>query len=65
MQYDVSLQAPVDFAGGATAWSLGPCANAYERTFTGDIAFIDSLGIPDADPTWTVPSGSRLAAPEL
>ncbi|MBP5228351.1 MAG: autotransporter-associated beta strand repeat-containing protein, partial [Kiritimatiellae bacterium] len=65
VKYDVSLQAPVDFAGGASAWSLASGENAYERTFKGDIEFLDGLGITSAEPTWTVPSGSRLAAPSL
>ncbi len=65
VKYDVALQGPVDFAGGASAWSVGPGANAYEHTFKGDIEFLDGLGITTAEPTWTVPSGSRIAAPSL
>ena len=67
--YEVSLQGPVDFAGGATAWSLGISLDAstseIEHTFRGDITFRDSLGIPNEAPTWTVPSGSRLVATGL
>lgn len=67
--YEVSLQGPVDFAGGATAWSLGVSLDAstseIEHTFRGDITFRDSLGIPSESPTWTVPSGSRLVAAGL
>ena len=67
--YEVSLQGPVDFAGGATAWSLGISLGAstseIEHTFRGDITFRDSLGIPNEAPTWTVPSGSRLVAAGL
>ncbi len=67
--YEVSLQGPVDFAGGATAWSLGISLDAntseIEHTFRGNITFRDSLGIPNEAPTWTVPSGSRLVAAGL
>ncbi len=67
--YEVSLQGPVDFAGGATAWSLGISLDAstseIEHTFRGNITFRDSLGIPSEAPTWTVPSGSRLVAAGL
>ena len=67
--YEVSLQGPVDFAGGATAWSLGVSLDAstseIEHTFRGNITFRDSLGIPNEAPTWTVPSGSRLVAAGL
>ncbi|MBP5225913.1 MAG: hypothetical protein J6336_00850 [Kiritimatiellae bacterium] len=63
--YEVTLQGLVDFAGGATTWSLGTAENAYEHTFKGDIVFQDNLGIPSDSPTWTVPSGSRLTAPAL
>ncbi|MBQ8114068.1 MAG: hypothetical protein IJ146_12780, partial [Kiritimatiellae bacterium] len=67
--YEVSLQGPVDFAGGATAWSLGLSLDAstseIEHAFRGDITFRDSLGIPSESPTWTVPSGSRLVAAGL
>ena len=67
--YEVSLQGPVDFAGGATAWSLGISLDAstseIEHTFRGNITFRDSLGIPNEAPTWAVPSGSRLVAAGL
>ena len=67
--YEVYLQGPVDFAGGATAWSLGISLDAstseIEHTFRGNITFRDSLGIPNEAPTWTVPSGSRLVAAGL
>ena len=63
--YDVALSGPVNFAGGAAVWAPGTGTSAYEHTFMGDFTFKADLGVASAEPTWKVPSGSRLSAPVL
>ena len=63
--YDVALNGPVNFAGGAAVWAPGTGMSVYDHTFMGDFTFKANLGVATNEPTWKVTSGSRLSAPVL
>ncbi|MBO7684530.1 MAG: C10 family peptidase [Kiritimatiellae bacterium] len=57
--YNVAVENAVNFAGGATATTAGTVTGAVGKTLTGDITF---TGDWDMNASYTVPSGSRVAA---
>ena len=57
--YNVALEQAVNFAGGATATTAGTATGSVGKTLTGDITFTGNWAM---NASYTVPSGSRLAA---
>ena len=57
--YNVALEKVVNFAGGATATTAGTVTGSVGGTLTGDITFTGNWVM---NASYTVPSGSRIAA---
>ena len=57
--YNVALEKAVNFAGGATATTAGTATGSVGGTLTGDITFTGNWAM---NASYTVPSGSRIAA---
>ena len=57
--YNVALEKAVNFAGGATATTAGTATGSVGKTLTGDITFTGNWAM---NASYTVPSGSRIAA---
>lgn len=57
--YNVALEQAVNFAGGATATTAGTATGSVGKTLTGDITFTGNWAM---NASYTVPSGSRIAA---
>ena len=60
--YNVALETAVNFAGGATATTAGTATGSVGKTLTGDITFTGNWAM---NASYTVPSGSRLAAQDV
>lgn len=57
--YNVALEQAVNFAGGAIATTAGTATGSAGGTLTGDITFTGNWAM---NASYTVPSGSRIAA---
>ena len=57
--YNVALEKAVNFAGGAIATTAGTVTGSVGGTLTGDITFTGNWSM---NASYTVPSGSRIAA---
>ncbi len=60
--YNVALEQAVNFAGGAIATTAGTTTGAAGGTLTGEITFTGNWAM---NASYTVPSGSRLAAQKV
>ena len=60
--YNVALEKAVNFAGGATATTAGTVTGTVGGTLTGDITFTGNWAM---NASYTVPSGSRIAAKDV